>query len=204
MSVQSDVHEFLAAVAKGADRDWVPMDPGKVAEQTGHSRNKINKTLHNLSTTHKVELQRGQNGRSIVGFKLLAAPTETQRKARTNGRHRPQRLDTPVAIESAYSIRRTRRSVPTPSLDQYAKAKERFGQITEELGELVHAEFNENPYAEEGLRLRDRLDRIEDSWVEVNHRAETAERELASLRRDRQRELREAVEKSGQGVTHGD
>lgn len=196
MSVQSDVHEFLATVANGANGDFLPMDPGKVAEQVGTTRNKVNKTLFNLTQAGKIELQRGSNGRSITGFKLLAGPSETK-EPRTIRRQGRQRLASPMTL-TPEQARRPRRSWHTPALDDYAASKEKYERLTAELGDLVTAEFKENPWAEEGLILRERLLHIEGTYGEVMSENETLKRDLRALRGRVNRELAESVTKSEQ------
>lgn len=200
MSVQSDIHEFLASVAKGHNGDFVPMEPGTMADQVGVSRNKINKTLFNLSTTGKIELQRAENGRNIIGFKVLEGPVQRQR----NGTKRltRTRLAEPVTIQPGQVKRR--RTLPTPAIDAYAHSKETFNRLTTELGEYITAEFNTNPIAEEALMLRERLDSIEGQWSDMRARLDEAEREARALRGRHQRELAEAVAKEGTAVSHGD
>jgi hypothetical protein len=193
MSVQSDVHTFLATVAKGADGDFVTMDPGKVAEQVGTTRNKVNKTLFNLTATGKIELQRGKNGRSITGFKLLEGPGEprTPRSVRKVGR---PRLEGPVVIRPDQP--RRRRGIPTPNLDDYASAKETFARLSDELGDLIDAQFRQNPWAEEGLLLRDRLAQIEGNYSVLVQENETLRRDVRALRGRVNRELAESVARS--------
>ena len=202
MSVQSDVHQFLASVAKGANGDFIAMDPGKVAEQVGTTRNKVNKTLFNLSVSKKIELQRGPNGRQIVGYKVLAEPSAPRTRAvRKVGR---QRLSQPAVIYPNQPGAPRRRSIHTPHLDEYAASKEKFERLTTELGELVTAEFRENAYAEEGLMLRERLAGIEGSYGELMAANEAMTRDLRALRGRVNRELAESVEANGQSVKGGD
>jgi len=189
LSVQSEIHEFLASVAKDQpDGKFLPLDPGTLATQVGTSRNKVNKTLYNLNVSNKIELERGANGRSITGFKLLAGPSEKPRVARKPGR---PRLDSPIVLHPG-TVRR-RRGLPTPNLDEYAAAKEKFGRMRDELGDLISAEFRTNPYAEEGLMLRDHLASIEDHYAETSAKVEGLERDLRALRRLQSREMAEAV-----------
>lgn len=192
MSVQSDVHNFLATIAKGATNgDYIPMDPGRVAEQVGTTRNKVNKTLFNLTQGNKIELQRGQNGRSITGFRLLAEPTLPRPRAlKKEGR---PRLERPVVLMPDQP--RRRRGLPTPHLDEYALSKEKFARLRDELGPFIEAEFKENPYAEEGLMLRERLAHIEDNYSETFRRNEELERDLRYLRGRVNREQAESVAK---------
>lgn len=202
MSVQSDIHGFLSTIAKGAtDGKFVPMDPGKVAEQVGVNRNKVNKTLFNLVHSGKIELQRGEDGRRIVGFKMLAEPSPPRvRRIENAGR---QRLARP-ALLSPEQARTRRRSLPTPHLDEYAASKAKFERLTEELGDFVQAEFNENPYAEEGLALRERLQHIEGNWADLITERDELRRDLRALRGRVNRELAESIEANGQSVKGGD
>lgn len=191
MSVQSDVHEFLATIAKGANGEYLPMDPGKVADQVGTSRNKVNKTLFNLTQSGKIELQRADNGRHIIGFKLLASPSEVKpRQIRRPGR---PRLSSPAPITTDTP---RRRRVHTPALDEYASSKARFTQLTEELGELVTAEFRENRWAEEGLMLRERLEHMEEAYGPLLTENEGLKRDLRALRGRVNRELADSVAQS--------
>lgn len=201
MSVQSDVHQFLATVAKGSENGgFIAMDPGKVAEQVGTTRNKVNKTLFNLTHSGKIELERGPNGRSITGFKLLAEPSEVKPRAVAKRRGR-QRLASPATIQPGQALRR--RSIQTPRLDEYEHSKQKFERLTRELGDFVHAEFNANPYAEEGLALRERLNHIEDTYGTVVRENEELKRDLRALRGRVTRELGESVASESR-VTSGD
>lgn len=197
MSVQSDIHQFLASVAKGANgRDFVPMDPGNVARQLGINRNHVNKTIFNLTQAGKIELERGPNGRQIVGFKLLAEPQE--RKPRAVSKPGRQRLASPVTIQPG----RRYRGIPTPALDEYAAGKEKFIRLRDELGDLVEAEFRTNPYAEEGLMLKERLAGVEEHYGDLARQHEEMSRDLRALRGRAQRELAESVAKSGSANGH--
>lgn len=198
MSVQSDVMDFLAAVAKGAESsDFLPMDPGKVAEQVGTTRNKVNKTLFNLTQTGKIELQRAQNGRNITGFKLLVDPATIRRRTTTNGRTvKRERFSKPVTIGPDQPRRVMRRAWHTPALDEYAASKEKYRRLTEELGDLVEAQFKENAYAEEGLMLRERLMAIEENYGPLHNENESLKRELRVLKGRVHRELAESVAKT--------
>ena len=200
MSAQSEIHTFLAQVAKGSSGDFVPMDPGEVARQTGIARNMVNKTLFNLTSTGKLELKRGENGRSIVGFKVLAQPGEARRQPRVNG----TAMHRPTVMQGGMTARKLRRTVQTPHVDQYASAKDRFESMRSELGPLIDAKFNEDPMAEEALMLRARLDQIEGGWNEMAEELAITKRDLESLRRSSRRELAEAVSRSGATVQHGD
>lgn len=193
MSVQADVHAFLTSVAKGATNgDFIPMDPGKVAEQVGTTRNKVNKTLFNLNVTKKIELQRGPNGRTIVGYRVLEEPSDRRRTVARRPVGRP-RLSQPVVIQPGAP---RRRGLPTPHLDEYSAGKEKFDRLREELGDLIDAQFRANPYAEEGLMLKERLASVEEHYAQVLHENETMARDLRALRGRVNRELREEVERS--------
>jgi len=189
MSVQSDVHEFLATVAEGANGEFIPMDPGKVAEQIGTSRNKVNKTLFNLTQSGKIELQRGANGRSITGYKLLAAPAP---QSRTIRKPRRERLSSPLRLD-ANRTRRKPRGWHTPVLDEYEASKAKFERLTTELGDLITAEFKDNPYAEEGLMLKRRLEAVEEHYHTLNEEVGTLRSEVRILRGRVSRENAETV-----------
>lgn len=179
MSVQFQVHEFLATSAKDRADEWIAMDPGQVADGCGLDRNKVNKTLFNLSHAGKIELQRGPNGRSIIGYKLLAPPS-ARAVATPITRLPRRRFENPVKVMPG---QRRRSSVPTPHLDEYANAKDRFAILTEQFGELVEATFHANAYAEEGLLLRERLAASEQQWIDMRAELDACQRELRMSRR---------------------
>lgn len=189
MSVQSDVHDFLTTIAKGSNGDFIPMDPGKVAEQVGTTRNKVNKTLFNLSHSDKIELQRGQNGRTIIGYKLLAEPSVKPRAVAKVGR---ERLSSPLRLDPNRTRRKPRGYV-TPALDEYEASKAKFERLTTELGDLITAEFKDNAYAEEGLLLKRRLEAVEEHYHELNEEVGTLRSEVRILRGRVGRENAETV-----------
>ena len=66
------------------------------------------------------------------------------------------------------------------------------------------AEFKTNPYAEEGLRLRDRLATLEPQYSEMARELEQANRDLRALRREHQNDMAADAIKRGAVATHGD
>lgn len=202
MSVQSDVHEFLTTVAKGTTNGhFIPMDPGRVAEQVGTTRNKVNKTLFNLTQSGKIELERGPNGRTITGFKLLQEPADNRRKPGVVRKIGRQRLAQPAVLMPDQA--RRRRPLPTPHLDEYESGKEKFERLQAELGDLIDAQFRANPYAEEGLMLRDRLASVEAHYAEVMRENESMSRDLRALRGRVEREIASNVAR-GEQANAGD
>lgn len=203
MSVQNDIHNYLATMAKGATGDYVPATPEMVSTQLGVERNKVNKTFFNLMTHNKIEVLRGPNGRSIIGYRLIAEPGAPKREVRVPRQvDRERQAEVVVVAPGAHLTRR--RGLLTPSLDAYADAKHRFLGVKEEFGGLVEASFNENPYAEEGLQLKGRLESIETQWSELRRRLDETERELKYLRGSRRDELAKSAIESGAMVQHGD
>lgn len=199
MSAQGEVTEFLRAMKpKG---DTLPITPNQIAIQTGISREQVNKTLYNLSARSRVELLRGDNGREIVGLKLIDLEPRQRGGARKKGGG-VERVRYADPVEVHGTARRL--SLRTPALDEYARAKSRFDSIKADLGELVEATFRENPYAEEGLRLRERLANIEQQLIEVRHEKDEVERDYRSLRARKMADIAAEVERTGTQVKHGD
>lgn len=200
MSAQGEVTEFLRAMKpKG---DTLPITPNQIAIQTGISREQVNKTLYNLSARSRVELLRGDNGREIVGLKVLdLEPRQRGGARKQNGGVERVRYSDPVESQGGPA---RRLSLRTPALDEYARAKSRFDSIKADLGELVDATFRENPYAEEGLRLRERLANIEQQLIEVRHEKDEVERDYRSLRARKMADIAAEVERTGTQVKHGD
>ena len=211
MSAQGDITDFMVALSNGAPDRKVDITPDQIALQTGITRDKVNKTLHNLMTRDKVKLFRGPNGRSIVGFQMLetvdrrrtkepapvdvalAAQPVAPAKPSTNG-HAP--------AEPASPKRHYRRQVITPTLDEYVRQKSVYQRLVDELGDRVEATFREDPMAEEALQLRERLDIVEDQMLDWRHKAEGWEQEVKALRtRHVQAVERKAVE-AGAVVQH--
>jgi biotin operon repressor len=203
MSAQGQITEFLRAMKP--EGDVLPITPNQIALQTGISREQVNKTLYNLKAHSRVELVRGDNGREITGLKVIDLEPRQRGGARTprNGetKHERVRYSDPVVIEGP-----TRRqvSIRTPAIDEYGKAKARFETMRAELGDLVEATFRENPYAEEGLRLKDRLANIEQQFTELRREKEEVERDYRSLRARKMADIAAEVEKNGATVKHGD
>lgn len=204
MSAQGQITEFLRALKP--EGDAVSLTPNQIALQTGVSREQVNKTLYNLSAHERVELVRGQNGREIVGLKLLDLEPRQRGGARVKGdsatKRERVRYAEPVAVE-AHTPRRTV-SVRTPMLDEYARAKSRFEQLKTDFGDLVEATFKENPYAEEALRLRDRLLVSEQQQSELRRERDEFERDFRALRARRHTEIAQEAAKNGAVATSGD
>lgn len=198
MSAQGEITDFLRTLVS-EDGKFVPMTPNQIALQTGISRQQVNKTLYNLASRSRIELQRGANGRDIVGVKPLdLAPRQ---RGRSPSAPRRVRYAAPVAAPSG---ERRRTSISTPSLDEYARAKSRFEQMQNDLGDLVEATFRGNPYAEEGIRLRDRLVSVEQQLIDVRRERDEYEHDLRSIRARKQADLRESAERDGSLATSGD
>lgn len=204
MSAQGQITEFLRAMK--TEGEMLPVSPNQIAIQTGISREQVNKTLYNLKAHNRVELVRGDNGREIVGLKVIDLEPRQRGGARTprsggTDKHERVRYSDPVVIEGA-----TRRqlSIRTPAIDEYGKAKARFESLRSELGDMVEATFRENPYAEEGLRLKDRLASIEQQFSEVRREKDEVERDYRSLRARKLADIAAEAEKNGATVKHGD
>ena len=75
MSIQRELHQHLAALADRTTVGETTFATAAAMAQTLHiSVPCVSKTLHNLELHGKVGLVRAANGRSIVGFRLLAPP----------------------------------------------------------------------------------------------------------------------------------
>lgn len=185
MSTQGAIFDFMKTLKPEEGDGYVPANANQIALQTGFDRDKVNKTLFNLSHTGKIELVRGPNGRDIIGYRVLDA---SERPAR-----RQPVLSRPAPVTVAHPRPGRARTTSTPALDAYALAKERFEGMRADFGELVEATFNTNPYAEEGLRVKERLDIMEARVVELQEELAEAERDLKYLRGKKQTEIAEAV-----------
>ena len=207
MSTQGDIQSFMTALANGTPDHRVDITPDQIALQTGITRDKVNRTLHNMMVRDKVELLRAENGRTIIGFRMLDTPPDKRRKTRAPALAvvEPQPVEEPKPSTNGHSAPRTtrgRRVVYTPKLDEYARQKARFDKMVEEFGDRIEATFREDPMAEEALLLRERLDLVEDQAADWRHKAEGWEHEVNALRtRHIQAVERKAVE-AGATVVH--
>jgi hypothetical protein len=198
--VQGDIAEYLRRFSPDA-QGYIPLTPDQMAAQTGYARVKVNKSLFNLMSRGRIELIRGPNGRAIIGYRNLDAPDRRRRSNGTTPTPERVRLATPVVVPPAQP---RPRGIMTPALDEYTRAKGRFNQLVNELGPLVEARFEENRYAEEGLRLRDRLNLIEPQFGQLRRELDEANRDLRVLRGRKQAEMTEAAITAGAMVQHGD
>lgn len=200
MSVQSELVQFLRRFSPEPGLDYVPLTPEEVAAQTGYSREKVNKTLFNLMVHGKVELIRGPNGRQIIGFRNTDAPVDARRReGAAPPRQSRQRLPSPMLIEPGHA---KPRSFSTPRLDEYLEAKRKFQRLTEELGPLVRAEFEENPYAEEANQLRMRLAAVEADFIRLRNEHLQAVGDLRAIKGRRQAEMTRSAMEAGAIVVH--
>lgn len=209
MSMQGDLQGFLVTMANGATDGQVLMTPDQMALQTGISRDKVNKTLNNLMTRKRIELLRGENGRSITGYRVLEAPPDKRLResapaAEPKRRGRPPRAATvEQQPEEKHEPRHYRRRVAyTPMLDEYAGQKKRFEALTSELGDRIQATFKEDPLAEEALLLRERLELAEDQASDWRHKAEGWEQEVRALRTRHMQAVERKATESGAMVQH--
>ena len=209
MSAQGDITDFMVAMSNGTPNGKVDITPDQIALQTGITRDKVNKTLHNLMTRGRVELFRGPNGRSITGYRMLEAPPDKRRKsaeakpAESAPAPAPARSDGHESEPEAQPPKRhNRRIVYTPVLDEYLRQKAVFTRLVDQLGDRVEATFKDDPLAEEALQLRERLDLVEEQMLDWRHKAEGWEHETKALRtRHVQAVERKAVE-AGAVVQH--
>lgn len=174
MNTQGTVVDQLRKMSPEVATGIIPLTPDALAVKAGVSKQAASKTLSTLKQLGKVELVKSDNGREIIGVKPLdLAPRRPGPKAggvinlAKSGRVRHA---TPVEIMPAVT-RKNRNVTPTPNIDQYAKAKAHFAAMQQDWGEHIEATFKTNPWAEEGLALRDRLT--------------TAENDLAMCRTER-------------------
>ena len=202
MSVQGDISAYLQSLEPDVTKGYVPATAEAVAEKTGVSREKVNKTFYNLMTRGKIELVRGPNNRSIIGYRNIT-PDESRVRVAGNGHRDTGRVRQAEPVKVEHGQQRPR-GLATPMLDEYQTAKQIFDRTVERLGPLMAAEFKANPYAEEGIRLRDRLATIEPQYSEMARELEQANRDLRALRRKHQTEMAEDAVKRGAVVTHGD
>lgn len=208
MSMQQDLGQFLSSMAEGTIGKDVKMTPEQMALQTGIARDKVNKTLNNLSTRKRLELLRGENGRSIIGYRLLEPPTDRRRKASSNGHvpvAAPKRRGRPpkVKVEEPAPVRR-RRFVITPMTDAYAESKARYNRFVETMGDRVEAHFKEDPLAEEAMALKERLDMVEEQLAEATRHNAELDRDNRALRTRHMQAVERKVMESGAAVVHGD
>jgi hypothetical protein len=204
MSVQSDIYDFMAALRPEDDSTFVPMTAAQIAIQTGQARDKVNKTLHNLMTRGKIELQRGTNGRDIVGFRMLE-PNDKRRRGRPPGvttEPRPERAIRALPAAVLDAPQRRSRMIATPRIDEYASKKARYDQLTRELGDYFEGSFRTDPLAEEAMFLRDRLAVVEEQLIEARRNLRDVTDERDALRTKHiQATTRKAVE-AGAMVQH--
>lgn len=202
MSMQGDIQSFLTSVAEGATGKDIHMTPDQMALQTGISRDKVNKTLNNLSTRHRIELLRGPNGRAIIGYRLLEPPADRRRRDPQDGHVAPAQAKAPRAARTATEAAETpapatrrRRLVFTPMTDAYEASKARYAKFVESMGDRVEASFREDPQAEEAVALKERLALVEDQLHEATAHNAELERDVRALRtRHVQAVERKAVE----------
>lgn len=199
MSAQGQVTDFLRALKP--EGDTVMLDPNQIALQTGVSREQVNKTLYNLKAHGRLEILRGANGREISGIRIIDLEPR-QRGGSRAGSGKQERVRYADPIHSDAPTRRS--GLRTPALDEYARAKSRFESLRSELGDLVEASFRENPYAEEGLRLRERLGHMEAQLISVRTEKDEVERDYRSLRARKHADIALDAERNGVMVKSGD
>lgn len=204
VSVQNDVYTHLAELAGNEVGKEVHVLSGDIAAQMGVTGEAVSKTFFNLNRHHKIEVLRGENGRSIIGFKLLQLPGEPRPSQRAPRMVERERQGEPVKVEAGMPTPARRRSLLTPNLDAYAETKAKFATMTASLGDLVTATFNDNAYAEEGIAVLGRLRSIEDQYTELRRRCDEQERDLKALRLLQEEKVRIKAGAAGVMVQQGD
>jgi hypothetical protein len=187
MSLQSDVAQFMESLQPDEDKGYVPLDVVVISKQLGYASDKVSKALYNLGNRGKVEFVRGPNGRDIIGFRPIDLSDRRGKRAVAKVQH----------------TKPTSR-VYTPHLDEYATIKGKFNRFLAEMGPLVTATFEENKYAEEGLRLRERLGAVEPGYAELRAQLDEALADVRHLRGKLRQEMAAAVKENGAAVVHSE
>src|SRR3990172_6317671 len=171
MSVTADITKTIVTLAPNAG-DTVDMEPRELAQRVGTDRQKVNQIVFALAQKGVITTKRGDTGRSIVGFTRVD-PVTARRLAKGTSRGARTRKE---VVDDATA--RTR----TPHLDLYLRQKEHFLRLVKGLGDRIEATFREEPMAEEGLRLRARLEALEPQFTDLLKRANQDARDLKYLR----------------------
>lgn len=195
MSTQGQIVDFLRNITP-EKTGIIPLTPNAMALQTGFGKQTVSKMLSTLKQAGRIELIKSDNGREIVGVKPLdLAP---RRPGPKSGVRPPVRTRhaTPVEIVPAMS-RKVKNTVSTPNVDQYARAKAHFATVQQEWGDHIEATFKINPWAEEGLALRDRLTSMENQLVECRVERDEYKRNFEAVSAKKRERMTAAAQKSG-------
>jgi hypothetical protein len=182
MSITASITKTIVTLAPNAG-DSVDMEPKELAQRVGADRQKVNQVVFALAQKGVISTKRGSNGRSIVGLTMVD-PVTARRLAKGTSRGSRARKE---VVEEA--VAKTR----TPHLDGYLRQKEHFVRLVKGLGDRIEATFREDPIAEEGLRLRARLEALEPQFSDLLKRASQEARDLRYLRERFKVEIADSV-----------
>lgn len=154
MSISSQIMEYLMAMPKDQLRT---QDSQSIGKAVGTSADRASKLLYSLERTGRISLIR--SGRSITGVDEVIRPTGKP----------GVRVNRPAgSTDKRTTAPSGPRVVRTPMLDKYDHAKHRAEELSSVSDEYFEVTFHENPIAEEALRLREALARLEEQYRELS------------------------------------
>lgn len=145
------IMDYLARVSPERLRTLLPSE---IAQATGVGMDRISKLLWSLEHTGRISLLR--DGRAVVGVREITRLEGRQgRKVQRAPGEPPKPREAPA-------------SVKTPLLDGYIADKEQAEQFaTQSYSGRLQIKFQEDPLAEEAIKLREALVRMENQWREL-------------------------------------
>lgn len=146
------IMEYLARQPKERLRTLLPSE---IAQATGVGMDRISKLLWSLEHTGRIALLR--DGRAVIGISEILRPEGRQ------GKRVPRPFGEPPKPREAPA------SVKTPLLDAYIVDKEQAEHFAKQTySGRLRIDFQEDPLAEEAIKLRDALVRMENQWRELS------------------------------------
>lgn len=204
MSKSSQIMEYLDNLP--AEGDWVPLDLDAATQKLSMTRPKLVSWLSAFQSQGKIELVKDGEQRTarVMGFRNLNWKAKRPRKRKEVTK---PALAEVAALTKESQPQPIRRLVQTPELDRLFSARSAMSEFVSHFPGLVdearaQAAIHVDPekaevYANEGMSLIERNQRLEVRNRELSARVTELERELGYKRLANNKQLREGLVSAG-------
>lgn len=144
------------------------LSPADVARNMGINTEKATKLMWSLEHTGRLALTR--NGRSITGVdRIIRLESKQGQHGAANGSPRRTGIKASTRPQKT-PLTAAPKTVRTPLLDEYENAKARASALasSDPDNQFIEVRFRESPLAEEGLKLKAALMRMESQYSELS------------------------------------
>lgn len=198
MSIRKELYSTIESMQAGAD-GWIVATTTDLADAVNQDSNTVSKYLNSLQQTGNLEAKKDETGR-VVALRTLRAPRGYSKRSGEHSRSAadPSRQHRTISPRRVYG-----KSMHTPHVDEYGKAKEAFEHAVPEFNQYATAEWKGDPLAEEALALKVHNEALISQLAQIREQRDSMTRELEYLRKVQNSELRKGLSQAGVLVEHG-